>query len=185
MQDTKQRLSHISISLHWLIALTIISLMAVGWYMDTYEDYDLYPIHKSIGIIIFVFVLIRVIWRLKNGWPSPLSTQQRIEHILAKLVHWVLLVSTLLFPISGMMMSGAGGHGLAVFGWQLLAKNLDPVTGKTAPLNAQAAEIGANMHGILLWVVLIALALHLAGVIKHQIVYKDGTLSRMLGKKLP
>ena len=69
MKDTRERFSHITLSLHWLIAVFIIGLMALGFYMAETSSYDLYPTHKSMGIFIFFFIVIRVLWRWKNGWP--------------------------------------------------------------------------------------------------------------------
>lgn len=183
MADTKQQFSKLTISLHWLVAISIIMLMVVGIYMSNNDVYSLYPIHKSIGILIFAVILVRVVWRLKNGFPEPVGNYSSIEHILAKLVHWVLLIGTVMFPISGMMMSGAGGHGLEVFGVQLLAENVN-AAGEAVPLNAQAAKLGYNMHGLLGKVFIAAIALHVIGALKHHIVDKDGTLRRMLGKSV-
>lgn len=182
MQDSNNKLSPLTIALHWIVGLTILTLMAVGWYMEEFKAYGLYDIHKSIGIIILAFVLVRVIWRLKKGFPEPVSPVDHLQHMVAKLVHWVLLLGTLAFPISGMMMSGGGGHGLAVFGIQLLAENHDPITGKTIPLNENAAALGAEVHGILLWVLIVALVLHIGGALKHHLMDKDRTLLRMLGR---
>ena len=69
-KDTEEKLSAVTVGLHWLIGITIISLIAVGIYMEENEIFFLYPIHKSIGILIFLFVLIRVVWRIANGWPG-------------------------------------------------------------------------------------------------------------------
>lgn len=182
MPDTKDTLSPITIALHWLIALTIITLMAVGWYMQTYEVYSLYGWHKSFGILIFAFIAVRVVWRLMQGFPEPVSPMDKLQHMVSKVVHWVLLLGTLAFPLSGMMMSGAGGHGLDLFGVELLAKNVDAVTGKVAPLNADVASMGKSVHGIMLWVFIVAIALHIAGALKHHLFDKDRTLLRMLGR---
>ena len=48
-------------------------------------------------------VLARVLWRIKNGWPEPLAGGSRLEHRMAKIVHWLLITVTLAMPISGMM----------------------------------------------------------------------------------
>lgn len=182
MKDTEQKFSKTTIILHWLVALAMISLIAVGTYMEQTETYALYPIHKSFGILIIIAVLLRVVWRMLNGWPKPVGEVKKVEQLAAKVVHWVLIIGTVLFPISGMMMSGAGGRGLYVFGVELLAKNTDPVTGKVAPLNETLAGLGYEMHGILMWVMIAAIALHIIGAYKHHLVYKDNTLKRMLGK---
>lgn len=52
MSDTKEKLSPISISLHWIVGLTIIGMLSLGIYMEENEAYQLYDLHKSIGAII-------------------------------------------------------------------------------------------------------------------------------------
>ncbi len=181
MQDSNLKLSTTTIVLHWLVGLTMIALIAVGLYMSENEVWDLYPIHKSIGIILFLFILIRVVYRIKQGWLNPVSQYKSWEILLSKVVHWVLLLGTLMFPISGMMMSGAGGHGLSVFGLELLASNYD-AAGEAIAINGQLAGIGHELHEILPWIIITAIVLHIAGAWKHHLVDKDNTLKRMLGK---
>ena len=185
MKDTTTRLSHLSIALHWIVGLTMIGLIAVGTYMHRFEVYALYPIHKSIGIVILAFVLLRILWRMSNGWPESVSAGAQWEHRLAKLVHWVLIIGTLVFPISGMMMSGAGGHGLFIFDLELLARNVSPDNPEMVePLNEMLASIGRWLHGFLANLMMAAIALHIIGALKHHFVDKDGPLRRMLGRTL-
>jgi len=181
MNKDTQKFTTMTIFLHWLVGLSIITLIAVGLYMKEYEAWDLYPIHKSVGVILFVFILYRVVRRLIRGWPQPVSQYAKHEIILSKIVHWVLLIGTLMFPISGMMMSGAGGHGIAVFGFELLASNSN-AAGEAVALNPTLADIGHETHEILGTVMMVAIALHIIGAWKHHLVDKDDTLKRMLGK---
>lgn len=181
MNTETQKFTGMTIFLHWLIGITIIVLIAVGLYMSENELWDLYPIHKSVGIILFVFILYRVIRRLMRGWPEPVSQYAKHEIILSKVIHWVLLIGTLMFPISGMMMSGAGGHGIAVFGFELLASNYN-AAGEAVALNPTLAGAGHETHEILGTVMIIAIILHIIGAWKHHLVDKDNTLKRMLGK---
>lgn len=153
--------------------------------MESYEAYALYYIHKSIGMIIIAFVLIRVIWRILNGWPEPASNYPTIEHLTAKVVHWTLIIGTVALPVSGILMSGAGGHGLAIFGLELLAENIDPNNLEDViPLNKTLAEFGHEIHEIAGNIMIIAIVLHLLGALKHHIIDKDGTLRRMFGASL-
>lgn len=185
MRDTKNKFSPLTIGLHWIIGLTIIGLLALGKYMESYEAYALYYIHKSIGMIIIAFVLTRVIWRILNGWPEPASKYSNIEHLMAKVVHWALIIGTVALPVSGVLMSGAGGHGLAIFGWELLAENIDPNNlEEVIPLNKALAGFSHEIHEIAGNVMIVAIVLHLIGALKHHIIDKDGTLRRMLGSSL-
>jgi Cytochrome B561 len=54
MSDTKSKLSCVTVALHWIVGISMIMLVTVGVYMTDYEVYALYPIHKSVGMIIFV-----------------------------------------------------------------------------------------------------------------------------------
>ena len=182
MKDSRDKLSKTSIFLHWLIGLAMIIMVFIGWYMETYEEFYLYGIHKSIGAILFVFIVVRIIWRYKNGWPKPLTIQKPLERIVAKLTHWTLLLSTLLFPVSGIMMNVGGGRGLYVFGLELIVANINPDTGKRMALDKGLSSLGHQVHGILMWVIIVAVALHIIGVIKHQYWYKDRTIKRMLNR---
>ncbi|WP_267963695.1 cytochrome b [Testudinibacter sp. TR-2022] len=181
MKDTRERLSHITLSLHWLIAFFILGLMTLGVYMTETSRYDLYPTHKSLGIFIFFFIVIRVLWRWKNGWPQPVAQHKNWEEALAKLVHWVLILGTLAFPISGMLFSIGGGHGLQIFGLDLVSANL--VDGQRQMLNPDLASIAGEVHESLLPIMLAAILLHVAGALKHHIIDKNNTLKRMLGFK--
>lgn len=185
MPDSQNKLSPLTVALHWLIGLTIITMMSVGIFMEEYEVMFLYPIHKSFGVIIFAFIGIRVVMRLANGWPPPVTEYQALQQKLAKLVHWTLLIATLLFPISGMLMSGVGGHGIAVFGFELVAKNIDPSNiEKVLPLNGELAEIGHEVHEWLGTIMIFVISLHVLAALKHHYFDKDGTLRRMMGKEI-
>ena len=181
MTKSNNKLTTLTIVLHWLVGLTMIALIAVGLYMSENKVWSLYPIHKSIGAIIFVFILWRVIYRIKQGWLEPVNQYKSWEIALSKIIHWVLLLGTLMFPISGLMMSGAGGHGIYIFGLEILASNYN-AAGEAVALNGALAGFGHEVHEILPWILIPAIVLHIAGAWKHHLVDKDNTLKRMLGK---
>lgn len=182
MRDTKLQLSNLTIFLHWVVGLTIIALAAVGIYMDENEVFALYPIHKSIGVLIFLVIVIRVYWRFVNGWLQPVREYKAIEHNLAKIVHWVLIIATIVMPISGFLMSSVGGYGVSVFGLEIVAAQFNPMTKEAIPHNIALAEFMHETHGITGWIIISAIMLHIIGTLKHHIIDKDNTLRRMLGK---
>lgn len=185
MKDSRERLSHTTIALHWVVALFVIMLMGVGMYMAENEVRSLYPLHKSMGMVALVFILWRVIYRLMNGFPPAAANYKAWEQTLSKVVHWVLLIGTLLFPFSGMIMSAMGGHGLYLFGLEVFASNPNPaMPGKNMPINKELAGFAKEMHETLGPIMLVAIVLHIAGAYKHHLMDKDGTLRRMLGRAL-
>ena len=182
MNDTKSKLSKLTVRLHWVVGITIITLLSVGVYMKEFEAYALYPIHKSFGVLIFLVVLGRVIWRIKKGWPKPASDYKRIEQILSKITHWILIIGTVAMPVSGMILSGVGGFGFGIFGLSIAPENIDAATGEVTPFNTTISEIfGYGAHEVIGYTMIGAVALHIIGALKHHIVDKDGTLRRMAG----
>jgi len=172
-------LSKTTIALHWIVGIFMIVLFGVGQYMSEFEVWSLAPTHKSIGMLVLLIILPRVVWRVIEGWPEPVAPAPQWQERIAKAVHWALILATLAMPLSGMMMSGAGGHGLHIFGFELLAANPNPNNpAEMLPLNAALAGAGHLGHEV--W----SKVLHVAGALKHHLVDKDTTLKRMLGKSL-
>ncbi|MFA0440396.1 RNA methyltransferase [Vibrio sp. 10N.286.49.C2] len=184
-KDTASQFAPMTLLLHWLVGLTMIGLLAIGVYMVENKAFALFPWHKSFGLLIFGFVLLRVVWRMKNGWPTPVGHYSKIEHILAHAVHWVLILGTLIMPISGFLNSALGGFGVEFFGLELIPKNIDPDNPKKVlPLNEGLYSIAHGAHYWVGYALIGAIILHVVGAVKHHVVDKDGTLRRMLGAKL-
>ena len=176
-------LSRITIRLHWLIAIAVVCLFAAGKIMSVNEIWFMYPIHKSLGVLVLLLVVPRLVVRLKEGWPKPVAPAPKAQEIVANLVHWALILATIALPVSGMLMSIGGGHGLAIFGLELVAMNPDPANPmEVLPTNENMAAIGHFGHGLWAKVLLVSFILHVAGAIKHHHRDKDATLTRMLGR---
>lgn len=180
--DTAKKLTRTTITLHWVIALTILGLCAVGIYMVRTESWGLFHWHKSIGLILFTLILARLAWRLKQGLPPPVRASSRWEQLASHAAHWLLLAATVALPLSGMMYSGLGGHGFGIFGLELMESRY--VAGKAVPVNAGLSELGQTLHSGIGYALLGLVALHIAAALKHHLIDKDGTLTRMLGKRL-
>jgi len=180
MRDTHQKFTWPTVSLHWIIAIAIIAMLAFGLYLEDMprgpDKGQLIGLHKSVGILILMFALVRVLWRYLNQFPKPLSTLTNWQEKLAKLTHWVLIIGTVLLPVSGILMSIGGGFGIGVFGFELVARSPDK--------NETLSQIGHVLHGVGGKLLILFVILHIVGAIKHQFIDKDGTLSRMLGIKV-
>lgn len=174
-------LSKTTIRLHWIVAITMIFLCIVGFYMTNWHDYGYYDLHKAIGVLILLVVVPRVIWRMKMGWPKPLGKDRPLLHVIAMLVHWVLIISTLSMPVFGLLMSAVGGHGVDIFGWQMIDTHFAPGTHDAVPYSPFWAEVGEQGHEINGYLLMGTIVLHVLGALKHHTIDKDGTLRRMLG----
>ena len=179
MKDTKERLSALTVGLHWLVAAAIIGMLAFGLYIDGLDRGDersaLMALHKSIGITILALVCVRILWRWRNGFPAMLGASPRWQKAAAHAVHGLLLLTTLLLPLTGMLNSLGGGHGLSLFGLTLVADS----GARQETLHA----IGES-HGAIAWIAIVLTGVHVAAVLKHQVIERDGTLRRMLGRRV-
>lgn len=180
MRDTHKQFSALTVSLHWFIALGMIAMIAFGLYLEDLprgpEKGQLIGLHKSFGILIFLLALMRISWRYKNGFPRPLSQMPNWQTNLAKLAHWVLIIGTVLMPVSGVIMSIGGGHPLGIFGLELIAGSEQK--------NEALSEVGHIIHGLGGKLLILFIILHSVGAVKHQLIDKDGTIRRMFGKSV-
>ncbi|MGC9386509.1 MAG: cytochrome b [Hydrogenovibrio sp.] len=166
---------------HWITAVLFIGMIAFGIYMadlpKSPDKFELYDIHKSIGVIVLALVVLRLVW-LKVSPNPPVIASKRSEEILAHSVRGILYLGLILMPLSGWVMSNAGGHEVAVFGWFTMPQ--------IVPENETIGGIAKGVHAIAGQFILpLAILLHIAGAMKHHFVYKDATLKRMLGRDVP
>ncbi|MCW5212184.1 cytochrome b [Desulfobulbus sp. TB] len=183
--DTESQLSSNTLILHWSVGIIMIILLATGVFMKEAEAYGLYPWHKAFGVLIILPVVLRLLWRVKSGWSPPVRKYSKLEKILSKFIHYLLIIGTVILPISGFMMSAMGGHGVDLFGLELVPRNPSPLNPKEViPFNGSVAGIAHELHSIAGYIVIIGVILHTVGVLKHHILDKDGTLLRMLGVKV-
>ncbi|MBF0427733.1 MAG: cytochrome b [Magnetococcales bacterium] len=162
--------------IHWGMALLLILLVGLGFYAISLTYYDPYYHrsvfwHRSLGILAFMLLLLRISWRLKHAPPPLPETFPKWERLAATLTHLGLYVMMGFLPISGYLMSTADGHGVNVFGWFELPALL-PV--------AKGRETWAGMIHLVLAVLFCSLVLlHVLAALKHHFINRDGILRRM------
>ncbi|CAK2139616.1 cytochrome b [Vibrio crassostreae] len=170
-------LSKQTVIFHWLTGILFIAVFVIGLQFEDMprgpEKGELMGLHKSLGLIVLVVALSRLAWRMKEGAIASVAVLTRAQEIAAKSIHHFLLLVTLAMPISGAVMSVAGGRALELFGIELIAAGE-----KTEWLQSAASFVHVNAVNL----IMVAFALHVLGALKHQLVDKDGTLSRMLGR---
>lgn len=181
LKNTPRTYGLVAISLHWLVAVTVIGLAILGLWMTDLTYYSPYyrsaPFwHKSIGITLAAVLLLRLIWRRVNPRPAHLAAHKTWEIRLASLVHGLLYLLLVAIVFSGYLISTATGQGIDVFGWFTLPAL---ITG----LPAQADRAGL-VHYWLAIAVLVLAGVHALGALKHHFIDRDNTLRRMLGLRL-
>lgn len=182
LRDSNRSFGWVSITLHWVTALAVLGLVPLGLYMTTLSYYDpLYHrlpfIHRSIGVLVFIAVVARLLWRLANPQPQALATHAAWEQRLAAIAHAAMYVLLFAVTASGYLMSTADGHAVSVFGWFELPATITAIPGQE--------DVAGDAHFVLALVLVAVVALHVAGALKHHFVDRDATLRRMLRPQRP
>jgi cytochrome b561 len=169
---SNQRYTLPAIALHWGQAILVVWLLWLGWTMTDLpkgaERSAAYSLHKSLGLLALLLVVIRLLWRRKN--PAPPSISGGWEAKLATGTHHALYVFLLMAPLAGYLASSFTPYAIKFFGIEL------PKAGwPDESLNG----VFKLLHVVLVWGGAGLIALHVAGALKHAI-KRDGTLLRML-----
>ncbi|MDG9757056.1 cytochrome b [Pseudomonas sediminis] len=178
-RNTSARYGLVSVVLHWLVALVVFGLFALGFWMVGLSYYDPWrqsapDLHKSIGILLFAVMLLRALWRLLNPAPAALSNHGPLTRLASKLGHGVLYFGLFGVMISGYLISTADGRGIEVFGLFSVPATLSGI--------AQQEDIAGAIHEYLAWGLVIFAGLHGLAALKHHFIDRDSTLLRMFGR---
>ena len=163
-------------SLHWLMALLIAGLMALGLYMHELplspQKLQLYSWHKWAGVTVFALLLVRVAVRIAFPPPPLPAGMSRGQQLSAHAGHLALYLLMLAIPVSGWLMSSAKGFQTVWFG----VLPLPDLVGKDKALG----ELLAEVHETLSWMLVALVAVHAAAALKHHFIDRDDVLARML-----
>ncbi len=162
-------------SLHWLMALLLIGLLALGFYMQDLplspEKLQLYAWHKWAGVSAFLLVLLRLSWRLAHTPPPLPASMPRTMQLAAHAGHLLLYGLMIVIPLSGWLMSSAKGFQTVWFG----VLPIPDLIGK----DKATGELLALVHKSLNLLFVAAILGHVAAALKHHFIDKDGLLDRM------
>ncbi|SNB54695.1 cytochrome b561 [Marinobacter sp. es.042] len=179
IRNTSANYGLVTIVNHWVVALAVFGLFGLGFWMVDLSYYDDWyrrgpDIHRSIGILLFLLMLFRVVWRSVNVSPDPLDGHKRWEIRSAHAAHLLLYVLIFVAMVSGYLISTADGSSISVFGWF----EVPSVTGQIKGMEDTAGTV----HYWSTWAIVGLAAIHAAGAFKHHLLDRDRTLRRMLGK---
>lgn len=156
--------------IHWIMALIILGLLALGFYIEFFLDSSnpnrgqFYALHKSFGVIALIFIFIRVFNRLLHNAPKLPETIKKSEQNLAKIIQFSLYIMMFIMPISGYLMSNSFGYDVYLFSLKmptLIEKNYE------------LGKIFSKTHGYCAYLLVLALILHISGAMKHRFFDKN------------
>ncbi|KAF1068322.1 MAG: Cytochrome b561 [Pseudomonas citronellolis] len=177
-RNSLSRYGLVSIFLHWASALVVFGLFGLGLWMRTLDYYDGWyhrapEIHKSIGVLLLIALLVRIAWRFLSPAPPAPANHGKATRVATKLGHLALYGLLLAVMIAGYLISTAEGKPISVFGWFDVPATLSGLTDQ--------ADIAGAIHLYLAWTLVVLACLHALAALKHHFLDRDATLVRMLG----
>lgn len=168
--------------LHWIRAVLILGLIALGWTMVSLSEETgsrfpmLYPLHKEFGVLVFLIAIVQLAIRSRSTLPALPAGLTRWEKVLAKTVHRAMLALIVIVPLMGYSMSSSftQSDGVPFFFWEMP---------ELLPKNDDAFAVFQVLHRYLAYTLLVLIVLHVAGVVKHRLMDRGGdtdVLPRML-----
>lgn len=178
-RNTQSSYGLIAVLLHWLVALAVFGLFGLGLWMVELTYYDPWyrrapEIHKGIGILLFLTLVLRLVWRLGNPRPHPLPGHTRIEVRAAAVIHPLLYILLFAVMVTGYLISTADGRSIDVFGLFQVPATLNGLPNQ--------ADLAGDIHLALAITTMTLAGIHALAALKHHFLDRDRTLLRMLGR---
>ena len=165
---------------HWLVAISVIIQAPLGVIIGNAElgawQDRLYNFHKSMGVLILILMVLRLLNRLIVGAPAPEPTIAPWQRSLSSAVHGLLYVLLILQAIIGYLANSAFGAGTPFFG----LFEIPPMIANNEPLS-NTLFMFHRWIGIAL---ILLVGLHVAAALQHYFIQRDGVLQRMLPQAL-
>jgi cytochrome b561 len=165
------RYQPVLVALHWLLALLIIGLLCLGFFVladmpnTDPKKLDILVWHMSGGMFVLVLMILRLIVRRWSARPAAATTGSPVLDRLASMAHGTLYVIVFLMIASGW-----------TTGW-LISGAFQP-HGEPLPKTFDALP-SFQVHSVLATLLAILIAAHVAAALYHQFVLKDGLFRRM------
>jgi cytochrome b561 len=169
-----------AMSLHWVMALLVFGLFALGWVAVSLPlsplKLTMFHWHKSLGLLALVLVVVRILWRLFDRPPGPVAGLEGWERAAARAAHLLLYVLMVAMPLSGWLINSAANFPFKPFG-------LFPLPDLVAPDKALQEDL-QTLHLTGFWLLAALLMLHLGAALRHHFVKRNLVLRRMLPGRL-
>lgn len=186
-RTTERSYGAVAMLLHWMVALAVSGMVVLGLVM-TRDDigidlkFGLFQLHKSIGVTIFMVMIVRLVWRWRAPPPDLPAVTPGWQLRAAGISHISLYTLLLLLPLAGWASVSAANIRIptVLFGVVTL-----PHIGylEHHPERRLLAGFTRDIHFYLAWTMVAVVAVHATAAIYHHTVLKDGLLWRMVPRR--
>jgi len=176
MRHDPDRYDKVASALHWLIGIALLAQITFGLLLDeiaprgTPSRGAVINLHKSVGIVLGVAIVLRLAWRWWHrppAWPASMAPRQQRA---ARLGHAALYICMAVLPASGYIASNFSKHGVKFFGRAL------PPWGPDLPAVYGAFNL---VHVVTGWALALLVVGHVLIALKHAWVDHDAVFARI------
>jgi cytochrome b561 len=176
LRNSPDSFGFVSRLIHWLMALLVLSLIALGlrlsWMEPSLANLWLYGLHKTLGLTALALVLVRILWHVVSPPPGPMATGW--ERLFIKAWHWTLYALMIATPIAGWAGSSASGIDTVYAETFVVPPLVEP--------NETSEFVWFILHEIFAKTLFGMVIVHMLAALKREM-EGDGTLTRMLKGK--
>lgn len=169
-----ERYTGVAQALHWLTVAALCFLLPFVWVAENFPPGPVrvfwYMAHESMGISVFLMVLIRLTWRWRHRAPAYPADVHRVTAVLAGITHGLLYAVLLVMPVTGYLMAG-NGQDVPFF-------RIVSLPGFAH--DESLGRFGDTVHVWCQFAVYGLIVLHVAATVWHVAIRRDGLLERML-----
>lgn len=159
---------------HWLMAIAIIAVFGLGYWMVGLDYYSPYyvsapDLHRSVGLLLLVVLIARWAWRLVNIRPNDPELSP-LERQCSRALHIAFYPLLMILMFSGYFISTSDGRPISLFGM---------VSVPAVVVEKSLADIAGYVHRLLAYLTIGLASVHTLAALKHHFIDHGAALIRM------
>ena len=173
---TQARHGTTSIALHWVIGAVLLAEVLFGFLLDdiaargTPARAGVINLHKSIGVVLLLLTVLRLLWRARHRAPPWPATMPAWERQAADWGHWAMYACMVLMPLFGYVASNFSKYGVKFFGIAL---------GPWGPDMPKVYALFNGAHVATAFMFSALLVIHVLAGLKHALIDRDQVFGRI------
>lgn len=184
MVHAHSRYSTVAIILHWMIAGFIVYNLYLGLQLDDLRGlakFNTFQLHKSVGLTVLVFSVLRLAWRLAHRPPPLPADMPRWEKLGAHAAHWALYALMIGIPLTGWVIVSASPTNIPTLVFKTIPwPHLGFIHDMAMPARRLLEKQLGEVHMLLAYGMAALIIGHIAAALKHQFWNRDEVLAHML-----
>jgi cytochrome b561 len=179
LRNTDRSWGLVSILFHWSMAVLFLGQFGLGWYMQGMRDllaqYNLYQLHKSLGLLILALAVLRMLWAVTSLRPALPDSMPPVERRIARASHSILYLFLVILPMTGWAVVSTSPLPIATWFFHQFVVPPLPLG-----ISLHAEQTWSTIHGMLAYVAIFLVGVHVLAALRHHFRHRDGVLTGMI-----